>query len=561
MTIVRPVTRHDQRQEESSCDVRFRGEIRTRLARHFVLEVTLYNAVQHLQMPLAEPRLVLGTGEGVRIEREVVDNIHVDLEPATRDGRDVVRVINRGQSIVLPGGKRILPGMSRELELPAEFWVGRTLAYVQSSDRPQPHDSTLTSFPRMDNDPLRFASLMKKLGGAPSSHTLAYWFDALGRLQRSPAGSQEFFSAAAYSIFDPGGLDVGMIVLREASGWRIAASYVSHPDPAMTFRRTILGRVVAQRQTLFHDARAIAEAFDTQCGGFVVASPIFDDAGQVIAAVYGARFDHENNNRRGIRPLEAQFVQAVADTVSAGLTRLDRESELVRLKSRLELAFSPTVARELERNPRLLEGVEREVTILFCDLRGFTPLGERLSPRESYALLGDVMDRFTHDVMRFDGVLIDYFGDGLAAFWNAPLLQDDHALLACRAAFSMCDALPELSDDWFSVTGRHLRLGIGIHTGVSLVGNAGSRSRIKYGPRGTAVNLASRVQSASKQLELPVVITQTTAQRLQGKLPTRQVARLKLEGFAEPVELYQPLMNEHAAEVPAADPLSWQLRQ
>jgi len=156
----------------------------------------------------------------------------------------------------------------------------------------------------------------------------------------------------------------------------------------MAYRRTILDRVVAERQTLFHDARAIAERVPETCSGFVVAAPVVGVSGEVVAVVYGSRFDHENNNRRGIRPLEAQFTQAVAETVSAGLSRLERESEVIRLKSRLELAFSPSVVRELEQNPNLLEGDQREVTILFCDLRGFTPLSERLSPRESYALIG-----------------------------------------------------------------------------------------------------------------------------------------------------------------------------
>jgi adenylate cyclase len=154
------------------------------------------------------------------------------------------------------------------------------------------------------------------------------------------------------------------------------------------------------------------------------------------------------------------------------------------------------------------------------------------------------MDRFTHEVMNTGGVLIDYFGDGLAAFWNAPLPQPDHALLACQAALKMCAALPEISDDWYPITGRHLRLGIGIHTATTLVGNAGSRSRIKYGPRGSAMNLASRVQTATKQLGLPVLITRATAQQLAGKLATRRVAQVRLDGFADPVDLYQPLASD-----------------
>lgn len=496
--------------------------------------------------------MVLGPSDGLPLAGEPIGTIHATLETTLCDGDDRLIVANRGQSIVLPGGQRILPGMSRELELPAEFWVGRTNVYVQRGDVVQPHDRALTMFPRLDNDPARFASLLKKLGGAPSSRTLAYWFDALGRLQRSPAGTQEFFAAAAYALFDPGGLDSALVLLREGNAWRIGASYVSRPHPAMAFRRTILDRVVNEKQTFFHDARAIAGIAGECPSGFAVASPVCNAAGEVVAVIYGSRYDHANNNRRGIRPLEAQFVQAVADAVSAGLARLERESQVVRLTSRLELAFSPAVARELERNPRLLEADQREVTILFADLRGFTSLSEQLSPRESYALLGDVMDRLTHEVMKTGGVLIDYFGDGLAAFWNAPLPQMDHALLACQAALGMCSALPEISDDWLPVTGRHLRMGVGIHTATTLVGNAGSHSRIKYGPRGCAMNLASRVQTATKQLGVPILLTRSTAERLRGKLEVQPLAPLKLEGFAEPVELFQLVPSETVALRPEA---------
>jgi adenylate cyclase len=520
-----------------------------------MLELTLYNAAQHVQLPLVGGRMVLGTSDGLPLAGEPSGTIHATLETTLREGCERLAVTNRGQSIVLPGGQRILPGMSRELDLPAEFWMGRTNVYVRPCDSVQSHDAALTVFPRLDNDPARFAAVMKKLGGAPSSHTLAYWLDALGRLQRSPAGTEEFFAAAAYALFDPGGLDSALILLRDGGSWRIAASYVSRPHPAMAFRRTILDRVVAERQTLFHDARAIGHEAGECPSGFAVAAPVCDASGEVMAVVYGSRFHHAHNNRRGIRPLEAQFVQAVADAVAAGLTRLERESKLVRLMSRLELAFSPSVARELERNPRLLEGDQREVTILFADLRGFTSLSERLSPRESYALLGDVMDRFTHEVMSTGGVLIDYFGDGLAAFWNAPLPQADHALLACQTAMRMCAALPEISEDWYPVTGRHLRLGIGIHTAITLVGNAGSRSRIKYGPRGSAMNLASRVQTATKQLGLAILVTQSTSKQLTNRLPTRRVARLKLDGFAEPVDLFQPLAEDQLALLDNQDSL------
>jgi adenylate cyclase len=511
-----------------------------------VLEVTLFNAAQHEQLPLSGERLVLGGRGGIPLHDDGSESLHAVLEPVPGEV-ERVRITNLGQTLVLKGGKRILAGVSRELRVPTQFCIGRTTVFVLPQDTAMPHDAALLPFPRLGGDPLLFASTIKSLGSTPpSSRTLACWFAALSRLQRSPAGSFEFFQAAARAMFDPGGLDAGMILLRDEGDWRIAASYLSHVDPAVAFRRSLLDRIVAERQTLFHDARLIAEGEFDRCSSFVAAAPIVSDARAVAGVVYGVRFDYDNNHRRGIRPLETHFVQAVADAVAAGLERREREMEVIRLRSRLELAFSPSVARELEHNPKLLEGDEREVTILFCDLRSFTSLSERLSPRESYALLSDVMDRLTHEVTRLDGVVIDYFGDGLAAFWNAPLRQPNHPYLACQTAFAMLDALPDLSDDWCAISGRQLRLGVGIHTGKALVGNAGSRSRIKYGPRGGAMNLASRIERLTKDMGVPILISEPTARQLQGRVAVRRVARTKIAGFADPVDLFQPLTRPQA---------------
>ncbi len=413
---------------------------------------------------------------------------------------------------------------------------------------PEPHsyDAALTSFPRWESDSPHFTTLMKQLGGAPSSHTLAHWFNALGRLQQLPADSTEFNQAAVEAMLEPGGLDCGLLLVREGEQWQALATTSAAHETTWLDRPVhleLLERTAQERRTLFHDARCVPQVVVPKPAAhgntFVVTAPLLDAAGEVTGALVGMRIDHMGNKRRGIRPLEAQFVQAVADAVAAGQMRRSREMELVRLRSRLELAFSPTVARELESNPQLLEGSQREVSILFCDLRGFTSLSQQLAPRQSYALLGDVMDRFTHDVMRHEGVLLDYFGDGLAAFWNAPLDQPHHAHWACRAAQAMLASLAEVSDDWLPITDLPLRAGIGIHTGNALVGNAGSRSRIKYGPRGNVVNLASRVQGATKTFGCNVLITSSTAEHLSSEFVTRSLGTIPLAGFSEPVALHE----------------------
>ena len=148
------------------------------------------------------------------------------------------------------------------------------------------------------------------------------------------------------------------------------------------------------------------------------------------------------------------------------------------------------------------------------------------------------MDCPTAAAMDHDGLVVDYYGDGLSAMWNAPADQADHAELACRAALRMLETLPDVAADRAEVLGADLRLGIGVHTGIVQVGNAGSRRRSKYGPRGTNVHLTSRFEKATKEFGEPILITRTTASRLSNRLHTRGVGRAQLPGFDEPIEVY-----------------------
>jgi adenylate cyclase len=194
----------------------------------------------------------------------------------------------------------------------------------------------------------------------------------------------------------------------------------------------------------------------------------------------------------------------------------------------------------LDRNPALLDGERRELTILFSDIRGFSRISEKLSPEDTCALVRDVMERLTNRIREHHGVVVDYIGDAILALWNAPADQPDHALLACRAALAMQKELPGLNERWADRIGGPFGLGIGLNTGEALVGNTGSRSRFKYGPLGHAVNLASRVEGATKQMGVPALITGATHAAL-GKhdLATRRLCRVAVVGIDHPVDLYE----------------------
>src|SRR5438270_1912683 len=121
--------------------------------------------------------------------------------------------------------------------------------------------------------------------------------------------------------------------------------------------------------------------------------------------------------------------------------------------------------------------------------------------------------------------------------WNAPTGQADHAARGCRAALAMLADLPGLDAHWRDRLGGPLRLGIGLNTGRALVGNTGSRIKFKYGALGNTVNLASRVEGATKQLGVPLLITGATRAPVGESFAARRLCRARLTGIADPVDL------------------------
>ena len=218
-----------------------------------------------------------------------------------------------------------------------------------------------------------------------------------------------------------------------------------------------------------------------------------------------------------------------------------------------EQFFSQELARELDRDPSLLEGREREVTILVSDIRGFSRIAEQLGPRETCLLMNDVLERLTFQIHEQGGVVVDYIGDGIMAMWNAPVDQPDHGARACRAALAMQGELPGLNEHWHDRIQVPLALGIGINTGTALVGNTGCPRKFKYGPLGNTVNLASRVEGATKQICVPTLITGSTHAHLTGTFATRRLCRVRVVGIEKPVDLFEL----HATEL---EP-DWQFRR
>lgn len=208
----------------------------------------------------------------------------------------------------------------------------------------------------------------------------------------------------------------------------------------------------------------------------------------------------------------------------------------------LEQFFPPVVAREFRDQTDLLyQGRQAEgISVLFADIRGFSRLSGKLGPGGTVRWVNAAMEELSECVLAHDGVLVDFIGDELMAMWGAPKEQPDHAALACRAALGMLDRLAPLNDRWRGELGEEMAVGIGISSGPAQVGNTGTRRRPKYGPLGPTVNLASRVQGASKYLRADLVVAESTRRALRDEaFAVRRLGRVRVVNIAEPVELYE----------------------
>jgi adenylate cyclase len=176
--------------------------------------------------------------------------------------------------------------------------------------------------------------------------------------------------------------------------------------------------------------------------------------------------------------------------------------------------------------------------VLFADIRGFSRLSQMLGPIETCKLVSDIMERLSKCVRDQQGVIVSYMGDGIIAMWNAPQEQPDHALRAVRAGMAMITCLGETNNTWSGKVGN-LRVGVGVSSGPALCGNTGSSFKFQYGPLGNTVNVASRVEGATKHFGVNMLLTGTTKAHLPDLLPMRRIRKVRLVGIPEPVELYE----------------------
>ena len=203
---------------------------------------------------------------------------------------------------------------------------------------------------------------------------------------------------------------------------------------------------------------------------------------------------------------------------------------------------SPALVERMMRDPRRYGSAaseDRELTILFVDIRGFTRIAETMQPDQLREYINDFLTAMTEVVHRYGGTVDKYIGDAVMAFWGAPMDDPQHADHAVAAALSMLEEVQRLNRSYEARELPLMRVGIGVNTGVVRVGDLGSRLRRAYTVIGDAVNLASRLQGLTKQFEAQIIVGESTVRQARGhafsELGCAQVA-----GRAEPVHAFVP---------------------
>jgi len=254
----------------------------------------------------------------------------------------------------------------------------------------------------------------------------------------------------------------------------------------------------------------------------MIAAPLARVAGELE---HVERFELAQVRRHSSRLSEINALSEAIARMASGLSAFGKylPNDLVRI----------LVAEGVEARPG---GTNREISVLFADIAGFTGLSERLGDK-IVPLLGSYLDLLARTIGDNHGTVDKFIGDAVMAFWGAPAENPDHAIAACRAALA-CErslAASRIFDDY----GRPLRMRIGLNSGRALVGNIGSDNRLNYTAIGDTVNIASRLESANKIFGTTIIIGEATRRAAGERIVVRELDKIAVYGRMEGIAIFE----------------------
>ncbi len=205
--------------------------------------------------------------------------------------------------------------------------------------------------------------------------------------------------------------------------------------------------------------------------------------------------------------------------------------------------LSPKVIERIMKDPDQLKlgGEQKELTAFFTDLAGFTTFSEKLSPEELVSLLNEYFTAMTDILLSYEGTLDRYDGDAIKAFFGAPVYFADHATRACFVCIEMQERLAELRDQWKREGKPEIHMRVGLNTGLMVVGNMGTKTRMAYGMNGDSVNLAARLEGANKVYGTYSLISETTYAQAKEFIEVRELDSIRVVGRKNAVKIYELL--------------------
>lgn len=235
-------------------------------------------------------------------------------------------------------------------------------------------------------------------------------------------------------------------------------------------------------------------------------------------------------------PMLAIIISYIVSIVSRYLSERKERNRVTSLFSRY---VSQQVVDEIlsSQEAQNLGGTRKNVTLMFVDIRGFTPLSERIEPEEVIQVLNEYLDLCTQAVFRFEGTLDKFIGDGVMAIFGAPIPFADHPERAVRAALEMKKGSAALAEQLTEKYGYSVSFGIGLNTGDAVIGNIGAKNRLDYTAIGDTVNMAARLESNAKPGQ--ILISQSTYDLVKDKFEIASLGEIKVKGKEKPVVVYQ----------------------
>lgn len=463
---------------------------------------------------------------------------------------DSFRMTNAHSQIVISfAGTELVPGANTQVRLPLDLQIGNVQVRIEAaesasglfqtlSERP----SSIRGGPRAPANPL--TSLRATIDRG-DHQTLLERMEQLVDVLQFSASSPDFMKRVAEASISLIDLDHAAIILWKDNRWELEAFASARPAPQnseWSFSRNLLNQMRDSQRTMFSSPQhtrstgAMASMVDVTA---FVAAPILNPGGEVIGAVYGDRRAGIGGMRPPIEQMDAQLVEVLACGIAGGLQRVDKEREMLEFRLQFVNFVTQEVAIMIEKDPDSLNGRDADVTMLFCDIAGFSRISEKLSPQQTFEWINDVMASLSKCIKDHGGTIVDYVGDEVIAMWGAPFPMLDHASAACRTAAAIIQSLPQIDAKWQHIVHVPTQVGVGLNSGTVRVGNTGCHLKFKYGPLGSTVNIASRIQGATRYLRTPILITGATARLLSDEFPTRRLCQVRVKNIDMPIDIFE----------------------